>query len=225
MHDRDWLDHGDLLISDTVSDSSMDALILDACVRYDFYRRSLAEDLDQFSLARGDRVKFGVIAGYAYQRFDYDMYDIYYQTDLISGLQGTTQLAGTRVLTYQVEYHLPYIGLAGDISRSNWGLGADIKYSFVPTGSHEDNHPLRASPTGEGTLTGLAEYDDGRAWMGSVHGFWNFRPSWKAKYGFDFTAAELDGDHHDSTYDPGWNTCIATELYHGFIWGGLEFAF
>lgn len=225
MHDRDWLDHGDVLFSDTVSQSSMDAMLIDASLRYDFFRKTLTEDLEGLSLHAGDRMRFGVLAGYAYQRFDYDLYDIYYRTDLFYGAEGTTDLPGTRVLTYQASYYMPYIGLAGDVASKNWGIGADIKFSFSPTAEDIDNHILRGTSTGQGTLTFYGDYDDGTAWMGSLHGFWRVLPSWKAKCGFDFTAANIEGDTHDSTNDPGWMVDQSTELYHGFLWGGLEYTF
>ncbi|MCG8431540.1 MAG: omptin family outer membrane protease [Candidatus Omnitrophica bacterium] len=217
MKDRDWNAGG--LISETYSDAAVDAIILDGNLRYDFYRRTLADSYDDFALRADDEVRVGALLGYRYERYDYDMYEVYYQRDLIFGRTGQTLYSDTLVLTYKVEYFLPYLGLAGDVKRDNWGVGAEVKYSFYPTAYDVDNHLLRG-------LTFYGDYEGtGNVWMGSIHGFWDFCRAWRVKGGVDLMVARISGTTYEEQRDPAWNADQAVDMRHWLVWGAIEYTF
>jgi outer membrane protease len=147
------------------------------------------------------------------------MYDLCYEVDLLYGHQGQTLYQGTKVLSYKIKYYLPYLGLAADISRKNWGLGMNIKYSFHPTAKDVDNHLLRG-------LTFFGDYDKhGEALMGNVNAFLKINKNCKLKMGLDATFIRIDGITWEDLRDPGWDKDQSTDARHWIFWSGVEYKF
>lgn len=221
MKDKDWTDG--VLVSYTKSKAYMDAIICDANLRYDFYKKNFPEEEEALILAeRGitrsdllkfDQIKIGALLGYRYERFDFDMYDLWYQYD------GPTTHQGEKVLTYKIKYYLPYLGLAADLCRENFGLGMNIKYSLYPSAYDVDNHLLRG-------LTFYADYDKNKeALFGSIYGFWEFIKGWKLKAGADGTFIRIDGRTWEENRDPSWDKDQSTDAKHWMFWSGIEYKF
>jgi outer membrane protease len=161
----------------------------------------------------GDEIKVGVLGGYRYEKFNFEMYDIYYPD------YGITLFPGVKVGTYKISYSLPYLGLATTATHENFGVDIGLKYSFSPTAKHLDHHLLR-------DLTGYADYDrHGYAFMYDIVGFWNFKKNWKFKFGVDGTSISIDGKHWEEKHDPGWDKDISTDAQHWIIWSGIDYKF
>lgn len=222
MKDKDWNAAG-ALTSYTKSKAYMDAVIWDANLRYDFYERVAAEKdedlvlLDEEDWASNklefDKIKIGALLGYKYERFDFDMYDLWYQYN------GPTTNQGQKVFTYKIEYYLPYLGVAADFLEKNWGFGMNIKYSFYPIARDVDNHLLRY-------LTFYGDYEkNGQAWMGGIYGFCEFIQNWKLKIGADGTFVRIDGTTWDATHDPAWDKDQSTDTKQWLLWSAIEYKF
>lgn len=222
MKDRDWDSQG-TLISYTKSKAYLDAFIWEANLRYNFYKKTAPGDEnapswsdDNRSLLdklKWDTVRVGALLGYKYERLDFDMYDLWDQ------LLNTTTRQGVKVLDYSIKYWLPYLGVAVDISRQNWGFGFNIKYSFYPIARDIDHHFLR-------DLTFYGDYEKkGNAWMGGINGFWEFVEDWKLKLGVDGTLIRIDGVTWDSTHNPAWDADQSTDTKYWISWIGVEYKF
>lgn len=218
MKDKDWTTNG-VLYSYTKSKAEMDAVIWDVNLRYDFYKKVIPKDIEVLTLLASDEIKIGALLGYRYERFDYDMYDLYYDVDLLYGYQGQTLYQGRRVLTYKIKYYLPYLGLVTDVSRKNWGISMNIKYSIYPTVKDVDNHLLRG-------LTFYGDYDKHReAFMGSIFVFWKFNKDWKLKVGVDGASIRIDGRTWEESRDPAWDKDQSTDTKQWIFWSGIEYKF
>jgi len=205
MRNRDFTTTGHVT-ADTRSDASLNVFIADLYGRYDFHTEL-------------DTMKVGALLGYSYERLDYDISGLYYEVDEINGLQGQTLYGDSQVITYLVEYHTPYLGIAFDAEKETWGVGALIKYSFYPFAWDRDNHVLRG-------LTFYGDYDkNGSAWLGSVHGFWNLRENWTARLGVDFKVVSIDGVTWEENRDPQWDAPQTTDLRQVMFWSGIEYRF
>lgn len=207
MKDKDW-SWGNLY-SYTESPSELNTFIWDINLKYDFYKKTIMQIKN----------KLGILLGYTYEEFDYDMYELYYVIDQVSGYQGQTLYQGQKVLEYEITYHLPYVGLAADFKHKRWGIGGNVKYSFYPTAEDVDHHLLR-------NLVFYGDYDnDGEVWMGSVYGFWNFAKHWKLKVGLDGTYIRIDGRTWEESYSPSWDKEQSTDARHFLGWVGVEYEF
>lgn len=205
MRNRDFTPSGHVT-SDTRSDAELNVFIADVYGRYDFYTEP-------------DELRIGALLGYSYERLDYDITGLYYEVDEINGFTGQTRYPGSSVITYLIEYHTPYLGVALDAEKKTWGVGAEIKYSFYPFAWDRDNHILRG-------LTFYGDYDsNGSAWLGSVHGFWNFRGNWTMRGGVDFRVISIDGKSWEENRDPQWDAPQSTDLRQVMLWSGLEYRF
>lgn len=212
MKDKDWDTNG-ALSSYTKSKAEMDAIIWDANARYDFYEKVIPKDIEALTLLASDKIKIGALLGYRYERFDYDLYDLYYPD-----LKITTH-SGEKIGTYKIKYHLPYLGLATDILSKNYGFGMNIKYSFNPTAEDVDNHLLRG-------LTFYGDYDKhGQVFMGSINAFWRFRKDWKFRFGADTTFIRIDGITWEQNRNPTWDKDQSTDAHHWILWSGIEYKF
>lgn len=217
MKDKDWV--GGTLVSYTESQAEMDAFICDANLRYDFYRNVLSKNMEGFRLLKGDKIKIGALLGYRFERFDYDLYDLYYEVDLLYGYQGQTLYQGTRVGTYKIENSIPYLGLALDVLREKFGFTMSLKYSFIPTAKDVDNHLLRG-------LTFYGDYDkDAQAWIGSISGFLNLGKNWRLKLGAERTYISIDGITWEENHDPAWDKDQSTDTGRWIIWSEIEYKF
>jgi outer membrane protease len=147
------------------------------------------------------------------------MYDLRYDTDLISGQQGQILNQGEKVLTYKIKYYLPYIGLGADVLRQNCGVSLNLKYAICPSAEDVDNHPLRG-------LTFYGDYNkDGNVFMGSMNVFWNLTKKWKFRVGADATLVRIDGKTWDETHDPIWDADQSIDTKQFIYWTGLEYKF
>ncbi len=217
MKDRDWI-YG-YLVSETTSRADMDAIIWDTNLRYDFYKEVLSRDVDELALLAADEVKIGALLGYRYERFDYDLYDLYYDVDITGTYQGQTLYQGTKIGTYKIQYYLPYLGLVTDVRRQNWGIGIGFKYSFHATAKDVDNHLLRG-------LTFYGDYNKGGyAYMGSINAFYNFTKSWKLKIGTEVVIIRIDGRTWEESHDPDWDQDQSTDSKQFIFWSGIEYKF
>lgn len=213
MKDKDWDVSGVLftpgtLYSYTESNAELFPLIFDINGRYDFYRSKGSQSEN----------RLGVLLGFTYEKFEYEMFDLRYITDLLFGQGGQTLYPGEKVLTYKIKYYLPYLGLAADIIRKKWGFGLSVKYSFIPRAEDKDQHLLR-------DLTFYADYDDGEAWMGSIYSFWKFAQQWKLKLGLDATLIRIDGETWEAGGNPAWDVDQSTDARHFVGWAGVEYIF
>lgn len=209
--DKDWLLGA--LISSTESTSKTDAVILDLSARYDFYHKAIQENNDLLLLKASDEIKFGAVIGYRYERFDFDLYDLY---DVISQ---TMSYADEKIGTYKIEYSIPYAGVALDILRQNYGFNMGIKIPINPVAEDLDNHLLR----------GLAFYGDYNstetAFMFDCSAFWKFKDNWLWSVGVDGTFLNIDGTTWDETHDPAWDAVQSTDLTQLIISTGLKYSF
>ena len=216
MKDKDWFNG--TLVSYTKSKAYMDAIIWDADLRYDFYQReeefTLTDEKDKaFAEFKFDKVKIGALLGYKFERFDYDLYDLWYQYN------GPTIYQGVKIGTYNIKYYLPYVGLAADLGRENYGIGFNIKYSFYPTARDIDNHLLRC-------LTFYGDYEkNGQAWIGDIYGFCEFIKNWQLKAGANWTSVRIDGITWDATHYPAWDKDQSTDTRQWLFWSGIEYRF
>lgn len=217
MKDKDWTTSG-VLYSYTKSKANMDAIIWDANLRCDFYKVDNWTS-EYWPSVKFDEIKIGALLGYKYERFDYDMYDLFYQVDLLYGYQGQTLYGGQRVLTYKIKYYLPYLGLAADFLRENLGFGMNIKGSFFATAEDVDNHLLRG-------LTFYGDYHKhGQGLICSIYAFWKFIKDWKLKAGADGTFISIDGTTWEEKRDPGWDKDQTTDTRQWMFWSGIEYKF
>lgn len=215
MKDKDWIDG--VLVSYTKSRADMDAIIWDSNLRYDFYKNTIPKNIKVFTFLRAAEIKIGALLGYRYERFDFDMYDLYYDVDLLGGRQGQTLYQGQKVLTYKIKYSLPYLGLATDISHKKGGVSMNIKYAISPTAEDVDNHLLRG-------LTFYADYDkDREVFMGSIFAFWKFTKNWKLKVGVDGVSIRIAGKTWEESRDPAWDKDQSTDAKHWMFWSGVEY--
>jgi len=212
MTDKDWL--GDTLISSTESTAKADVIIYDASLRYDFYDKFLYRDFDYLLLKSSDRVKIGLIGGYRYERLDFDMYDLY------DTINKSMSFNGQQVLTYKIEYFLPYLGMGVDVLRKNYGLSANFKYVIFPKAEDLDNHLLR-------TLTFPGDYErtNTKSFMFGVSGFWNLNDNWRASLGLDGVSLRIDGDTWEIGGDPAWNKDQFTDTSQLIFWSRMQYKF
>jgi outer membrane protease len=212
MKDKDWNSSG-VLISYTKSKAELEALIWDANLQYDFYKIPLSIKIDELALTGKEDLTIGVVGGYRWERFVYDMYDLEYPD------YGLTLYSGTKVAGYRIEYRLPYVGLAAEVSNNNFGLDVYFKYSFNPRAKDIDYHLLR-------DLTFYGDYDRKRyCYLCRISGFWNMTKNVKFKFGGDGTFIKIDGQTWDETHDPSWDAVQSTEARHWILWSGIEYKF
>ena len=163
---------------------------------------------------KSDEFKLGFLTGYQHSMFDFDMYNLYYPD---SGVWLYND--GTKVLTYQITYDIPYIGLAASIANPVYGLNLSCKYSFWARAHDMDNHLLRG-------LTFYADYDkNGSACMVDINGFWQFARDWKLRLGAEGTFIRIDGETWEDQRNPGWDGFQATDARYWIFRTGLEYKF
>jgi outer membrane protease len=218
MKDKDFTSAGTMYLY-TKSKADLDAVILDGNVRYDFYKGNIPRKMSFLAIAKTDQIRLGALLGYRYEKFDYEMHDIYYDTDLISGRQGQTLYSGQKVLTYKLQNYLPYLGIAADIIGRSYGLGMTFKYSFYPTAEDVDNHILRG-------LTFYGQYGNHRnAYMVGLNGFWRWTKLWKVRFGMDATIIRIEGRTWEEQRSPAWDGDQSTATNEFIYWSGLEYKF
>lgn len=211
MTDKDWA--GATLISSTESRAELDAVIAEGYMRYDFYEGSAPRNIEPLALLASDGIKLGALLGYKYERFDYDLYDLY------DRILGTLSNQDEKIGTYQIQYHIPYIGIAADILRKKFKFSMNLKYSPFPTAKDVDNHLLRS-------LTFYGDYDKPKyAVMFGIEGIWGLVNDWNFGLGLDGTFARIDGITWDETHNPAWDKDQFTKLTQVLFWSELKYRF
>ncbi|MCD4779516.1 MAG: omptin family outer membrane protease [Candidatus Omnitrophica bacterium] len=182
MSDKDWC--GGCLWFYTESDAHMDAVIWDVNFRYDFYHEK-----------NGNRKgKAAFLIGYTSQRFNYDLFGI---KDVLYG-QDYSEYDGVEVIEYEIEYRLPYIGLAGEFSKNKWDISLDLCFSPYATADDIDQHLLR-------DLTFYGNYDSGYAWIARLNGRYHLKPEWYLDMGVSATVINIEGHTWEESRDPVWD--------------------
>lgn len=219
MKDKDWITAGSglealgsvgELWSDTRSKAFMRGTIFDVSARYDLVYSS--RDVQRF---RG-----GLIGGYRYEKFAYEMYGLLYKRYLPFPLiEDQTIYPNTKVLGYQIQYYIPYMGFAFDIEDKRWGFGGSFSLAIHPTAEDRDDHILRQ-------LVFFGDYKKkGRGFLCDIHGYYFLTPAWKFTVGLDITHIAIDGVTYDQTHDPLWDQDQSTDLKQSMFWTGLEYRF
>ncbi|MDP1854292.1 MAG: omptin family outer membrane protease [Candidatus Omnitrophota bacterium] len=211
MTDKDWFSA--TLISSTESRADMDAVIAEGYVRYDFYEGIAPRNIEPLALLASDGIKLGALIGYKYERFDYDLYDLY------DRILGVMSYQDEHIGTYKIQYYFPYVGLAADILRKEFKFSMNLKYSPLPTAKDVDNHLLRS-------LTFYGDYDKPKyAFMFGIEGIWGLMHNWNFGLGLDGTFARIDGITWDETRNPAWDKDQFTKLTQVLFWSELKYRF
>lgn len=213
MEDKDWDDDGDLE-SYTKSKSSMNAVIGDVNLRYNFLDYTLQKnETDEDS----SKLKFelGGLLGYRYQRYRYRMHGAY---QIVEGA-GTGDVGeDVLVLVYQVTYHLPYIGLSAKIGNDRLGFSLSGKYGFSASADDIDQHV--------GGATTRANYKKNpNVFMADVSAYWKFSKNWQVNTGVDIALIRIDGKLHEENYDPNWNLDQNIDTRQFIYWVGFGYRF
>ena len=219
MEDSDWLSPGRLDIY-SESDTEMRALLFDGKLRYTFYRGYYAESSAN-SLNGGSDLLFSYSAGlgYKHQNFDFEVsnLDQWYPSspstphDRVSGL----------VLTYEVEYWIPYLELAMDINKSDkFSFELGFAYAPIINVKDEDHHLLR-------NKVNVADHDwNGSARFFTLKGRYNFNERWHMAAEIENMSLESEGRSVASfsgVYDHTIDHKIESEQSSGFLTVGYSF--
>ena len=115
-----------------------------------------------------DTLSVGPLGGFLYQNFQFDASNVH-QTGYGPYAPGYTVTVPGKVLTYEVTYAIPYLGIHSELQpNSKFQAVADIGYSPWATAEDKDDHLLRqkvskASTTGNAyvvTLTAQWDWED-----------------------------------------------------------------
>lgn len=191
-------------ISSTESEAELSALILDVNWTLGFIRHA------DFTL--------GGMLGYRYHDFSFEIFGVKgWQLDENWARVYFDELQGVNVLDYDVTYHMPYIGLAGELNAPpKLALSGRIAYSPETRAEDRDDHILRNK---------LATSDcDGTSVMASIKGIlFLSEPGqgllWHVALGGEIVKIDTDG-HQDQTWygdDP-----ISEEDDTGLRIGGID---
>ncbi|MBI4834641.1 MAG: omptin family outer membrane protease [Planctomycetes bacterium] len=142
----------------------------------DIYSESTAKMFAQsmeingvYNVFRNEKIAAGILAGYIFQSFEYDVSDVE-QVGYGAYAPLYTGIVNGDVLDYQVEYRIPYLGINSDIVA---GEQLDIKlqmgYSNIVHANDTDDHLLRNK---------ISENNcQGNAVLFRINAEWTFRPS------------------------------------------------
>lgn len=152
--------------------------------------------------SRDDRIDF--MLGYKYRKMSFDVIGLTgWELDTLFNRVPFTGYAGEVVGTYEVKYHMPYIGMAAAFNViSKLGLDASLIGSPLVSSSDTDDHVLR-NKLSEGSGTGaMIAVDGGLHYelFGPGHGL-----SWVFGLGYEYTYINSSGTQDQSWYgdDPG----------------------
>ncbi|MDD2680368.1 MAG: omptin family outer membrane protease [Candidatus Omnitrophica bacterium] len=211
MKDKDWT--SGKLISDTKSNSSMNAVIWDVNLRYNFFKYSFTRKAAKGEDKKTDNIKVGVLLGYRYERFGYKAFGLYQTCGTEAGY------GDQQVLEYKVKYRLPYYGLAVDVGNDKFGILMNAKYAFNANAQDLDNHVLHSRTT-------YGKYEkDPNVFMGNAVMFWNFTKNWKASMGADVALIRIDGLSWAESHDPAYDGDQSIDTKQFIYWVGLGYRF
>jgi outer membrane protease len=198
MKDSDWyripgtdLDH---LIIYTESDAKADATHLNVFGRLKF----------------GSTPKFRIdgLIGYSYQKLAFEMFGInngwYLDEEYRQVPIDGSEYDGVKVLTYEVKYQIPYLGIYMDIKPyPKFFIGVEIAVSPYAMAKDLDYHLLRYFYA-EGDCTGAAFMGKGDLGY-SLEGPWSGL-RWLFSIGYDFTTISTTGREDQVWYADNPNT-------------------
>jgi outer membrane protease len=225
MTDKDWADG--FLFSSTKSDYKAQVSILDVNLLYNFWEGKKPWGDMSNSFQKG---RFGLLIGYRYENFKYDIIGV---KDLFTDI---SYYDGQKVLDYKVQYHIPYLGLNWQYSNDlvdkifdNWGLNIQACASPYVIAKDRDDHVLRNK---------LMEGDNkGYALLMGLNTFLKIKNNWIARCGFDYTGIWTDGKQNQHWYgddpaSPGDDTGSSIEgiklkinSSQYLFWGLLQYHF
>jgi hypothetical protein len=141
----------------------------------------------------------GGMLGYRYQDFDFEILGVKgWQLDEYLERVYFDEFRGINVLDYDVTYHMPYIGLVGELKAPpKLALSGRIAYSPETRAEDRDDHILRNK---------LATSDcDGTSMIASIEGIWFLSEPgqgllWQVVLGGEIVKIDTDGDQDQSWY-------------------------
>ena len=173
-----------------------------------------ATDLNIFGRLRfGTTPKFSIdgLIGYHYQKLAFEMFGInngwYLDEEFRQVSIDGSPYIGVRVLTYEVKYQIPYLGINMNVKPySKFNVGAEISVSPYVMAKDLDYHLLRYKMS-ESECTGAAFMAEGDLGY-SLEGPWSGL-NWLFSLGFQFTTISTKGhsdqvwyaDNPDTPYD------------------------
>jgi len=224
MEDSDWgiWEGSEVTALDiySESDTEIDMLGLEGKLSYRFYQGNYAEN-SLSSDGENPAISFSytVGLGYKYQKFDFDLYDVNQWYPSAPNL-AHDYVAG-RVLSYEAEYHIPYIELGMNMSVvKTFEFDLTVAYAPYVDFKDKDQHLLR-------NMESVADHHwDGDAFMGSLNMLYNFSRRWSLKA--EFEVLKISSEGRSKTYVDGvWDHTIDQEVeslqYRSYLMLGYAF--
>ncbi|MBN1637318.1 MAG: omptin family outer membrane protease [Deltaproteobacteria bacterium] len=190
------------------SDAELDALILEANLRYRLVVKPT------WSIAVG--------LGYIRDNFDYDIKNIdqWYPSDSYYGLDlGHDYISGLG-LTYEIKYDIPYVELSADATFKNFNMLLSLGYSPYVQAEDDDGHLLRRDP---GPIFAEGECD-GNAYLASLQGKYNFMKHFFMMLDLSYMKINTEGEQ-DNFVDGQWVWTTDEEIESEQIYIGLSLGY
>lgn len=136
-----------------------------------------------FNFFPAESISIGPMAGYRYQKFDYDIID-YWGT-----YYGVPSSYSGKCLEYEVTYNIWYLGLSTDILLGDkFQLNLRGGYSPWANAEDRDDHLLTYA---------LREAScDGDAYLINLNANWKFLPNWLLQVGGEYIDIDTEGTQH-----------------------------
>lgn len=213
--DSDWLTVVDIRTGETErgliiyseSDTDMDAFQLDISGKYYFLKR--------------ERTSLGIIAGYRYQNFSFDISDL----EQIDAWGGYNFVPG-KVATYEITYNIPYGGVAFDLRPSNrFSLNFSGAIGWA-SAEDEDNHILRSKRS--------TSKSDGPFYLLKAQGNLSLSHRLFLQMALEYLRIDTDGTQDQIRYantSEGPAGTIGTDIDYSaesdqlYLWAGIRFIF
>jgi outer membrane protease len=143
-----------------------------------------------FNVFRREKIALGVLVGYIYQSFEYDVSDVR-QSGFGAYAPLYTGTVSGDVLDYEVEYRIPYLGINSEINvDEKLGVNLQFGYSSVTQSNDSDDHLLRGK---------VAEGDcQGNAVLFKINTEWAFQP--RCVFQVNYSVMKIDTRGKQSQY-------------------------
>ncbi|MDY0211367.1 MAG: omptin family outer membrane protease, partial [Desulfuromonadaceae bacterium] len=209
MEDSDWGVWGGSEVNSldiySESDTEMNMLGLEGKLTYKFYQGNYAGNALNPDSGNPDiRFSYTIGLGYKYQKFDFDIYDVHQWYPSAPYL--AHDYVGGRVLTYEAEYHIPYLELGMHMSvAKTFEFDLSVAYAPYIDFKDEDQHLLR-------NMESFSDHHwGGDALMGNLNMLYKFSSHWSLKA--EFEALKISSDGRSKTYIDGiWDHTIDQEI-------------
>lgn len=148
------------------------------------------------------KITFGLSTGYLYERFEYSIYDLE-QVGFGPYAAGYTGNVAGKVLDYEVNYYIPYVGLDTNILLDErFLLSLQWDYSGLARASDRDDHILR-NKIAEGNCNGNAS-------IISLNAVWQVQPKWDIQLAYTYINIKTKGKqsqfwYGDDPASPGYD--------------------